>query len=172
MDGPVLLDVPCGLKSGALQDPDGDTPLQHPVAISTEIRSGIRQVVPAGGKCLRRWCHQITVPFRRGAMVWSCLSHTGRKGWAGNTSSPPPETQGLDVSQTSIAKRLPPINTNSGNCFEWSRTHSIAHCNWNTLQKVPDLHKERKQHFGVQPAAQHNAMVKKQATERLFDVAC
>ena len=42
-------------------------------------------------------------------------------------------------------------------CFEWSRTHSIALCNWNTLQKVPDAYKERKHHFGIHVRAASSA---------------
>jgi len=94
----------------------------------------------------------------------------------GRETRVPPETQGLDVAETSIAKRRTAINTSTENCFGWNGTHSIARCNWNTLQKVSDVHKERKQLCGmkfVQPALQHNdVMVTKHTTETLLDVAC
>lgn len=88
-----------------------------------------------------------------------------------------PETQEIIGAKTSIAKRHPAINTRFRELFlQWSRIHSIARCTWNTLQKVPDVCKEWKQHLEcnyVQPAAQHNdVMVKKQATAALQDVAC
>jgi hypothetical protein len=129
----------------------------------------------AGGTCLWRRCHQLTESIRRGAMVWACLSHTGRKRRAGNTS-PPWDTRtrcGWKQHRRSSSCHQHKLREL---CFEWSRTHRIAHCNWNTLHKVPDLPKERKQHFGInflQPGLQHNdVMVKKQAAETLLYVVC
>lgn len=67
MDWPVLWTCLAVLKKkfGAPQELDGDTPLPQPMPESTEMCSGIRRAVLAGGTCLRRLCHQI-----RASSMW------------------------------------------------------------------------------------------------------
>lgn len=78
--------------------------------------------------------------------------------------------------ETSIAKRLPAIKTSSVNCVLSGVGHTVLHF-------VTGIHSRRyptrikkgniiSEYTSVQPAVQHNAMVTKQNTEALFDVAC